>query len=92
MDMSHFHRIRAAPDGAQLDFTTLVAMLDAARDVRDPVPAQCPIDAGEAAPALRHVTVFLGRDGWRQAARSLGGRFAPLARGRAAADAARKPL
>lgn len=78
MDMSFFSRTGERLAGPCLDYPTLVAMLAATprQAVRDPLPTV-------RAPMRRHdlslATVVLGRPGWADAARALGGCFVPCA-------------
>ncbi|CAA9534755.1 MAG: hypothetical protein AVDCRST_MAG91-3278 [uncultured Sphingomonadaceae bacterium] len=94
MDMGLIKGEAEAPDAIRLDYPMLVALLGL--NGGGPAPRSSPRASGSKAAyrsaRMRLVAVMLGRDGWRDAARALGGRFAVLSmRGPATPRSGRQP-
>ena len=93
MDMGFIKGEAEAPEAIRLDYPMLVALLSlGASPAPRPLPRPLQPTTAYASSRMRLVAVMLGRDGWRDAARALGGRFAaPPARRAATPRPGRQP-
>lgn len=93
MDMGFIKREAEAPEAIRLDYPMLVALLGlGASPAPRPAPRASGLKTAYPSPRMRLVAVMLGRDGWRDAARALGGRFAtPPSRRPATSRPGRQP-